>query len=277
MAFKSPSSKKLLIILLFWVFWACPALAWAVTPPLPAHPSQYVVDLAGVMDANSQARLNTMLRDLEARTTAQVVVLTLNSLEGEPIEDFSHQTAVKWGIGQKGKDNGVLLTVAVQDHKYRIEVGYGLEGDLPDSLVGSIGRQYLVPSFRRGDFAGGITAAVTEITNTIAGGKGVGKTGGAAGGYQGETLPGKGMGHFSLALILFIFFIIALLAFIVFSEPRGARANRGGGSGGFWFFWLLLQLFGGPGGGGGWSGGGGGGGFSGGGGDFGGGGASGGW
>lgn len=267
MAFKSPSSKKLLIILLFWVFWACPALAWAVTPPLPAHPSQYVVDLAGVMDANSQARLNTMLRDLEARTTAQVVVLTLNSLEGEPIEDFSHQTAVKWGIGQKGKDNGVLLTVAVKDHKYRIEVGYGLEGDLPDSLVGSIGRQYLVPSFRQGDFAGGITAAVTEITNTISGGKGVGKIGGAAGGYHGETIPGKGMGHFNLALILFIGFIIALLASIVFS-----------GSGGkFWLILFLLQFFSGGGGGGGWSGGGGGGGFSGGGGDFGGGGASGGW
>ncbi len=274
MAFKSPSSKKILIILLFW---ACPTLAWAVTPPLPAHPSQYVVDLAGVIDANSQARLNTMLRDLEARTTTQVVVLTLNSLEGEPIEDFSHQTAVKWGIGQKGKDNGVLLTVAVQDHKYRIEVGYGLEGDLPDSLVGSIGRQYLVPSFRQGDFAGGITAAVTEITNTISGGKGVGKTGGAAGGYHWETMPRKGMGHFNLALILFIFFIIALLSFILFSEPRGARANRKSGSGGFWFFWLILQFFSGFGGGGGWSGGDGGGGFSGGGGDFGGGGASGGW
>ncbi len=266
MAFKSPSSRKLLIILLFWVFWACPTLAWAVTPPLPAHPSQYVVDLAGVMDASSQARLNTMLRDLEARTTAQVVVLTLNSLEGEPIEDFSHQTAVKWGIGQKGKDNGVLLTVAVKDHKYRIEVGYGLEGSLPDSLVGSIGRQYLVPSFRRGDFAGGITAAVTAITIIIGGGKGVSQTGGAAGGYQGETVPGKGMGQSDLILILGIFFIIALLASIVFSRS-GRR---------FWLIWFLLQLFSG-GGGGGWSGGDGGGGFSGGGGDFGGGGASGSW
>ncbi len=274
MPFKSPSPKILLIILLFW---ACPTLAWAVTPPLPAHPSQYVVDLAGVIDGNSQARLNTRLRDLEARTTVQVVVLTLNSLEGEPIEDFSHQTAVKWGIGQKGKDNGVLLTVAVQDHKYRIEVGYGLEGDLPDSLVGSIGRQYLVPSFRRGDFAGGITAAVAEISNTLAGGKGVGKTGGAAGGYPGETIPRKGRGHVNLTIVLFILFIIALLTFIVLSEPRGPRNNRRGGGGGFWLFWLILQFFGGFRGGGGWSGGGGGGGFSGGGGDFGGGGASGGW
>ena len=105
---------------------------------------------------STRARLNTMLKDLEAKTTAQVVVLTLNSLEGEPIESFSHQTAVKWGIGQKGKDNGVLLTVAVKDRKYRLEVGYGLESILPDSLVGSIGREYLAPNFRKGDFAAGI-------------------------------------------------------------------------------------------------------------------------
>ncbi|MGO9395078.1 MAG: TPM domain-containing protein [Desulfobaccales bacterium] len=277
MALKSSSARKLLTILLFWVLGACPALAWAVTPPLPAHPDQYVVDLAGVLDASSQARLNTMLRDLEARTTAQVVVLTLNSLEGEPIEEFSHQTAVKWGIGQKGKDNGVLLTVAVKDHQYRIEVGYGLEGDLPDSLVGSIGREYLVPNFRRGDYAGGIIAAVTEIANTISGPKGVGKTGGAAGTYRGETRPGKGTGeNLNLIFTLFILFVCALLAFIVFRGPRGGRGNRGSGGGGFWLTLLLLQFFGG-GGGGGWGGGGGGGGFSGGGGDFGGGGASGGW
>ena len=149
------------------LLWAYPALAPAVTPPIPAHPSQYVVDLAGVIDAATQARLNAMLHDLEAKTTAQVVVLTLKSLDGEPIENFSHQTAVKWGIGQKGKDNGVLLTVAVKDHKYRIEVGYGLESTLPDSLVGSIGRQYLVPNFRKGDYAGGIVAAVTEIVKII--------------------------------------------------------------------------------------------------------------
>ncbi len=139
-----------------------------MTPPIPAQPPQYVVDLAGVLDAGTQDSLNARLKDLEAKTTAQVVVLTINSLDGEPIEDFSHQTAVKWGIGQKGKDNGVLITVAVKDHKYRLEVGYGLEAILPDSLVGSLGRQYLVPNFRKGDFAAGIVAAVTEIANKIA-------------------------------------------------------------------------------------------------------------
>ena len=126
MAYKSKTVKTLLLILLLWAY---PAVAPAVTPAIPAHPSQYVVDLAGVFDAPTEARLNAMLHDLEAKTTAQMVVLTLKSLDGEPIENFSHQTAVKWGIGQKGKDNGVLLTVAVKDHKYRIEVGYGLESD----------------------------------------------------------------------------------------------------------------------------------------------------
>ncbi len=109
-----------------------------------------------------------MLKDLEAKTSAQVVVLTIDSLDGEPLEDFSHQTAVQWGIGQKGQDNGVLITVVVKDHKYRVEVGYGLEATLPDSLVGSLGRQYLVPNFRKGDYAAGILAAVTEIANDIA-------------------------------------------------------------------------------------------------------------
>ena len=74
---------------------------------------------------------------------------------------------MKWGIGQKGKDNGVLLTVAVKDHKYRFEVGYGLESTLPDSLVGSLGREYLAPNFRKGDYAGGIVAAVTEIISKL--------------------------------------------------------------------------------------------------------------
>lgn len=254
MAFKSKAFQKIVLIL---VIWAYPVALLAVTPPLPAQPSQYVMDLAGVIDASTQARLNAMLKDLEAKTTAQVVVLTLNSLEGEPIENFSHQTVVKWGIGQKGKDNGVLLTVAVKDRKYRIEVGYGLEATLPDSLVGSIGRQYLVPNFRKGDFATGIVAAVTGIINKIESSQGD------------ETTPRKATGRPSqLNIILLIGFIILMITFIVLSDRRTSKTNKRStrfGGGGFWF----------GGSGGGWSSGGGG--FSGGGGDFGGGGASGDW
>jgi uncharacterized protein len=169
---------------------------------------------------------------------------------------------VKWGIGQKGQYNGVLLTVAVKDHKYRIEVGYGLESTLPDGLVGSLGRQYLVPNFRKGDFAAGIVAAVTEIAKTISGGKvGVPGTQGKPP-YHWETVPKKPSKSLSpLTAILLVIFIIVLLVVIILSRPW------------IWFFgggWFS---------GGGWSSGGGGdsGGFSGGGGDFGGGGASGDW
>jgi uncharacterized protein len=261
MALKSKLLQRLLVFALFWLY---PAFLPAVTPPLPDRPAQYVVDLAGVLNAETRARLNARLTDLEAATTAQVVVLTLDSLEGEPIESFSHQTAVKWGIGQKGKDNGVLLTVAVKDKKYRIEVGYGLESTLPDSLVGSLGRQYLVPNFRKGEFAAGIVATVTALADSISGGK-VSKAG--AGSPPNATKTARQHGSRGsinpLTAVLLLIFIV-LITLNIFRKAR-----KGGGGGFFWF----------GGGGGGWSSGGGGdsGGFSGGGGDFGGGGSSGSW
>ena len=255
MAYKSKTFKTLLLILLLWAY---PALAPAVTPPFRPTPPSTWWTWPGSSTPPPQARLNAMLHDLEAKTTAQVVVLTIKSLDGEPIENFSHQTAVQWGIGQKGKDNGVLLTVAVKDHKYRIEVGYGLESTLPDSLVGSIGRQYLVPNFRKGDYAGGIVAAVTEIVNKIAPGKGLG-AGTVAAQPVHQTVPQKSAFPGLITIILLVVFIILLILI----KP------------GFLGFFLGFFL----GGGGGWSSGGGGdsGGFSGGGGDFGGGGASGDW
>lgn len=265
MAFKSKTCRQLLFLALFWAY---PAWLGAVTPPIPAQPSQYVVDLAGVLDAGTRARLNAMLRGLEVNTTAQVVVLTLDSLEGEPLETFSHETAVKWGIGQKGKDNGVLLTVAVKDRKYRIEVGYGLEATLPDSLVGSIGREYLVPNFKKGDFAAGIVAAVTQIVNKIA----PGQIGGTPGADTGRIAPQPETGRPAPAWVgRSLFSVLTPILFIVFFILLRVLLgrNRKGGRGGFFFF----------GSGGGWSSGGSGsGGFGGGGGgDFGGGGASGDW
>jgi uncharacterized protein len=262
MAFRLDTYKRLLLLLLFWAY---PAALPAVTPPLPAQPSQYVVDLAGVLDAGTQARLNARLKDLEVKTTAQVVILTVNSLEGEPIDSFSHQTAVKWRIGQKGKDNGVLLTVAVKDHKYRLEVGYGLEATLPDSLVGSIGRQYLVPNFRKGDFAAGIVAAASEVISKIAAAQGV-----EIGGPEPRRLTvEKKTGRSAWTWIISQFTSFLVIVFIILLLNILSRRKRGRSGGGFWFF-------GGSGGGGSW-GGGDSGGFGGGGGDFGGGGASGDW
>jgi len=214
----------------------------AVDPPVPATPSNYVVDLAGVFDAGVEARTNAVLRELEERTTAQVVVLTVRSLEGESLEAFSIDLAHnRWKLGQKGKDNGVLVTLALQDRKYRVEVGYGLEGTLPDSLVGTLGRELLVPAFRAGDYGGGLAALAGELAARIAASAGVElsatppvamrRSGGPAG------KPGPLATVLALLLIpLFIYLLIRhpqLLIFMLLSSRGGSRDSWGGGGGGF--------------------------------------------
>jgi uncharacterized protein len=234
-------------------------------PPLPPDP---VVDLAGIIDDSVQTKLNLYLRELEQKTTAQMAILTVESLQGESLEEFSITIAHdKWKLGQKGKDNGVLLVIALKERKYRIEVGYGLEGILPDSLVGSIGRQYLVPYFRKGDYSDGIYAATLAIANEIAKDAGVKITGMPAAGIVSPVKVRQKSTGFLGKIISLLFFLVILIIFI--KNPRS-----------FLFFLLLSSMGGrrGPwGGSGGGFGGGGFGSFGGGGGGFGGGGASGSW
>lgn len=223
-------------------FFAAAAPLLAVGPPVPAAPPNYVVDLAGVIDDGVEARLNTLLRELEQQTTAQVVVLTLPTLDGESLEAFSIDLAHnRWKLGQKGKDNGVLLTLALQERKYRIEVGYGLEAVLPDSLVGSLGRQVLVPAFRAGDFGGGLAGLAGELATRIAAASGatlsgtppvvVGRSGRSAG------RPGPLATGLALLLIpIFIYLLIRhpqLLIMLLLSSRGGSRDSWGGGGGGF--------------------------------------------
>jgi uncharacterized protein len=134
-------------------------------PPLTGR----VVDLARVLPSSTAAQLSERLQAHEDKTTNQVAVLIVPSLEGEPLFDFSHRVATTWKLGQKGTDNGALLLVAIKDRKVRIEVGYGLEGALTDARSAQIIRNEIVPRFRAGDFAGGITAGVDAILKTIEG------------------------------------------------------------------------------------------------------------
>ena len=237
----------------------------AQIPTLPANP---VVDLAAVVDDSVKTKLNGYLRELEDKTTAQMAILTIQSLEGQSIEDFSISIAHdRWKLGQKGRDNGVLLVVAVNDRKYRIEVGYGLESVLPDSLVGSIGRQYLVPYFKKGDYSTGIYAATLVIANEIAKDAGVKISGlPVVKRTQSEKARKESSGPFGKLISIFIFVVMLIifiknpksfLAFMLLSSMGGRRGPWGGSGGGF--------------------GGGGFGSFGGGGGGFGGGGASGSW
>lgn len=258
--------NKLVSIVFFILFLLPVSFAAASTPEPPAVPRDYVVDLAGVMNDNAKTQLNALLHELEQKTTAQVLVLTVQSLDGEEIRSFGLKTAEKWKLGQKGKDNGALLIVALNDKKYTIEVGYGLEGTLPDSLVGTIGREYLVPYFRKGDYSSGISAATLAVIQTIAAQEGVQISGMPDLGRYRTVSANRSPGTFQMVvfgifglvvLILFITHPRAFLLFLLASQIGGGRGGWSGGGGGF------------GGSGGGFGGGGGGG--------FGGGGASGGW
>jgi uncharacterized protein len=127
------------------------------------------VDLAQVLPAERVVELTQELEIHEARTGNQVALLILPSLEGEPLEEFSHRVATSWQLGQKGTDNGVLLLIALHERRVRIEVGYGLEGTLTDLRAARIIRNEIVPRFRAGDLPGGITAGIRAILGTIEG------------------------------------------------------------------------------------------------------------
>jgi len=256
------------LVLLSALALALPLAAAASTPSVPVHPPGYVVDLADILSPAEEKQLDDLLRGLEKQTTAQMAILTVTSLAGRDINSFALQVAEQWKLGQKGKDNGLLFVVALQDRKYRFEVGYGLESVLPDSLLGSLGRQALVPYFKQGRYGQGIAAATGEILRIL-------------GKHYGVTITGidelpvsqSSRNKSSLSsLIFFLFLLFFLLAlYSRYFNQRfggGGRGRRNGPGMGPIVF---------PGGG--WGGGssGGFGGFGGGGGGFGGGGASGSW
>jgi uncharacterized protein len=128
-----------------------------------------VVDEAHILDAGTIASLDQQLRDHEKKTGHQVVVLTIPSLDGDALEDYSLKVGRTWALGQKGKNDGILLLVVRDDRKLRIEVGYGLEGELPDALSGRIIRDEITPRFRSNDYSGGVSAGVKAILGAIDG------------------------------------------------------------------------------------------------------------
>jgi uncharacterized protein len=128
----------------------------------------FVFDFAGVMAAGDVTNTTALLNELEAKTSAQVKVVTLRSLEGGQIEDFANRLFERWGIGQKGKDNGALFLVAMEERKMRIEVGYGLEPVLPDAATGRLLDEHVVPHFRAGNPSAGLAAGAAAIAAAVA-------------------------------------------------------------------------------------------------------------
>lgn len=134
----------------------------AKIPPKPTT-SIYAQDRAGVLSRQAVQAINTYGEALERKTKAQLVVLTVPSLEGQSLEEYSLAVLRGWGIGDKKLNNGVLMLIAVKDRKSRIEVGYGLEGALPDGLTGRIQDQYMLPYFRNGDYNQGILRGYSAL------------------------------------------------------------------------------------------------------------------
>ncbi len=247
-----------LVLALGFVFANAPA-AQPVFPELTGR----VVDNANLLSAADESQLASDLEAHEAKSTDQVVVVTLPSLQGYEIEEFGYQLGRKWGIGQKDKDNGVLLIVAPKERKVRIEVGRRLEPLLTDAVSKLIIENGILPRFRDGDVAGGIKAGVTDILAVL--------SGDAEELMARSRIADEPLDWMGILVLAFWAFIFLEIMWSVFQSIRhGSTAGAGskkGSSGGTW----------GSGGysGGGWSSGGGG--FSGGGGGFGGGGSSGGW
>ena len=140
-------------------------------------PQRYVEDYANVINDSDERSLNGVLQELEQKTGAQYIVLTVLSTGGLPIEQFSIELAEKWKLGQKGKDNGMLFVLAKNDRKWRFEDGYGLEGFITDQYCGRVGRDVLVPYLRKGDYSRGIYEANLQIVQKIATEAGVSLTG----------------------------------------------------------------------------------------------------
>jgi uncharacterized protein len=234
---------------------------------LPPAPTRYFNDYAGVISAETAARLNKTLEDFERESSNQILVAIYSKMQSDSsIEDYTVRVAQAWKVGQKLKNNGAVLFVFIQDRKMFLQVGYGLEGALPDALAKQIVEYDLKPAFKRGDFDGGLSAGVASIIAATKGEyKGTGNT-------VRDQEHGTGAVWGIAVLILLLVVAVPILRLFLFAPGvvyrRGGYSSWGGssmGSGG----WS----------GGGWGAGGGssGGGFSGGGGSFGGGGAGGSW
>ncbi|MBS0242307.1 MAG: TPM domain-containing protein [Proteobacteria bacterium] len=269
------SAVSVVVAILLIALLPLAAVAAPTFPPLSGR----VVDEAGLLSADDKAQLTRDLEALEQRSSDQLVVVTLKSLQGYAIEEYGYQLGRAWKIGQGKVNNGVLLIVAPNDRKVRIEVGRGLEPQLTDALTSLIIQNAILPAFRRGEWATGVKAGAKAINDVL--------LGDAEAVKDRLSRVGKREPQTDWDSLVPLLIWLAIVAFVIYAQYQQARQLPASASGqrrrsGYGNNGGIIVVPGGWGGSGGWSGGGGGGGdsgggFSGGGGDFGGGGSSGSW
>ena len=181
-------------------------------------PQGNVSDWAGVFTPEQKAALESRIVALRQTNGAQLAVVTLASLHGGEVADFANKLFAQWGIGEKGKDNGVLLLAAIEDRKLRIEVGYGLEGVLNDAKSGRIQDEYVLPRFKEGNYAQGLLDGADVLLKVMGG----------------EALPEATASteNNPLAAVIFLIFFAVVFISIVRASIRGGKGGGGGGSGG---------------------------------------------
>lgn len=219
---------------------------FALMLPGPAHaetasdrllnslsPQGYVSDFAGVLDSARRARIEQFLAQVESRDGVEIAVVVLPSLEGGEIDDFSNRLFSHWGIGKRGKDNGVLLLAAIEDRKVRIEVGYGLEPTLTDARAGWILDREVLPAFRDGRYADGLDAGARRIVEVVV------RPAGEAVASLPEASPLPDPVRSLLALLVWVVVILILirhpwLLLYILTHGRSSSGGgfRGGGFGG---------------------------------------------
>lgn len=260
-----PNSLALCLLLVLGLAWG---KAFSQIPNAP-NPPRLVNDLAQVMSSGEVDALEEKLRRYNDSTSTQIAIVTVQSLGGYDVQQFAHELAEKWGIGQKGKNNGILILAAIEDHKMTIQTGYGVEDRVPDAYAKRIISNQMRPAFKQSEFYAGFDQAVDQLFAML------------TGAYKGD--PNEGTDSRSTGPPIWVFFLVIIVIWIIVKAigrggggtTIGGNRNRGGG----WFLPVVLGS-GGGGGGSSWSGGSSGGGssFGGfGGGSFGGGGASGSW
>ena len=248
-------------IFLTLVFLILPFLGYAQNVPRPIG---WVNDFANVIDKGNADKLSSLIEEVEQKTTTEIAVVTINSIAPYGEKEYARVLFDSWKPGKKGKDNGVLVFLAVKEKRWRIETGYGVEGILPDGLCGEIGRNYMTPYFKEGNYGEGLYQGIRAIASIIA--KDAHVTFATLGNFEEITPEGQSSStipNSSAAVIIFVFIVVMIVLFRVISS-FGPYRNRyygggyyggssgggfGGGGGGF-------GGFGGGGGGGGGAGGG---------------------
>lgn len=213
------------------------------------QPTGYLNDFAGLFDEASRTKLETFLAELKARTGAEVAVVTVKNLDGGVIDDFANRLFEKWGIGQKGKDNGAMLLTAVEDRQVWIEVGYGLEGAIPDAKAGRILDEEVIPLFKEDRYADGLAHGAVALALIAAQEAGVNLTSAApaeismsltgappASAATDAGIPGSGIGALVfVGIFILVIFLIAKFAKKGGGQPSGSgpgirSSSSGGGS-----------------------------------------------